>query len=412
MWMPETLDPPRHGGDGEPSAVSALTASARARGEPDAASPPPGGDAASEPPVRLLFSGHDLKFLRNIIDTFSRDPAYDVRIDEWQGHDRFDSARSEELLRWADVIFCEWCLGNARWYSQRKLPRQRLFIRLHHQEMELRYRYELEWANVEGLIFTNVPHHERFGREQPEHAAKALVLFCDVDCDALDQEKLPSSEFNLGIVGINPMRKRPDLALEILSELRRSDSRYTLALKTRMPWEYRWLWDRAEEREYYHGLFEAIRTGPLSDAIVIDAHGDDMPRWYSKVGFILSTSDHEGSHQAVAEGMAAGCIPVIRDWQGAIPLYPSNFVFSSVEEAVALILDSRQPNVYGSSSAEARAYARQRFHSRRIVEQMATLFRGGELASASSLAGSAPLEDALSPERTSSSATAEPALAR
>ena len=75
-----------------------------------------------------------------------------------------------------------------------------------------------------------------------------------------------------------------------------------------------------------------IDAAPHSNAVIFDRHGDDMAIWYSKVGFILSTSDHEGSHQAIAEGMAAGCIPIIRNWNGATPLYPPQFVFCHLKK--------------------------------------------------------------------------------
>lgn len=322
----------------------------------------------------ILFSGHDLKFLRGFVAHCASDSRYRVLVDEHPGHRITHPSRCQELLPAADVIFCEWCLGNAVWYSQHKRAGQRLIIRLHHQEMELPYRHELEWDRVDSIIFTNLPHYERFCREQAEQRTKAVVIYCDVDCSALDQEKLPGAEFNLGMVGINPMRKRPDLALGILATLREVDSRYTLCFKTRWPWEYRWLWDRPAERAYYERWFAAIESSPYRTSVIFDPHGDDMPSWYAKIGFILSTSDHEGSHQAVAEGMAAGCIPIIRNWNGATPLYPTPFVFSGVEEAGALVREYRTRPAYAVTAARAQAYAREHFHRERIFAQLEALF--------------------------------------
>jgi len=341
-----------------------------------AAKPPQPGGAR---PCRLLFAGHDLKFVREFLRCFSANPAYEVRVDEWKGHNIRGANTGDEGLAWADAIFCEWCLGNAKWYSERKRPGQRLLIRLHHQEMGLPFRRELQWSNVDALIFTNFTHYNAFRHEQPECADKALVVFCDVNCPAFAQEKLPGTEFNLGLVGMNPMRKRLDLALEILARLRQTDSRYTLFVKTRMPWEYRWLWERSTERDYYTRLLGSIEKGPHRDSVVFDTHGDDMPLWFSKVGFILSTSDHEGSHQAVAEGMASGCIPVIRDWAGVTPLYPARFVFSSVEEAVERIGGFRRPQVYGELSADAAGYARRYFDTPAIVQEIEQLVQGADL---------------------------------
>ncbi len=330
-------------------------------------------------PLRVLFNGHDLKFARPIIEHFADSPGYEVRVDEWRGHNIFDTGQSEAMLPWADVIFCEWCLGNAKWYSQRKRPGQRLFVRLHSQEMRLPFRHELEWPNVDGIVFINFNHYDTFCAEQPDQASKAAVIFNAIDCDALDQPKLPGAEFNLGFVGINPMLKRPDLAFEILSRLRGEDSRFTLFIRTKMPWEYWWLWERSHERDFFFRFFEAIEASPHRNSVVFDAYGDDMVAWYSKVGFVLSTSDREGSHQAVAEGMAAGCVPVIRDWAGATPLYPAPFVFSAVDEAVELVLRSREPTARRRIAAEMTAYSRERFDISVIARQWEALFAGADV---------------------------------
>lgn len=341
---------------------------------PSGKTPPPLGR-----PLRILFNGHDLKFARGIIESFSARPNYEVRIDEWRGHDICDANQCERLLQWADIIFCEWCLGNARWYAQRKRPGQRLVVRLHHQEMKLPYRFELEWPNVDAILFINHQHYETFVCEQPQQREKAVVIFNAIDCSTLDQPKLPGAEFSLGFVGLNPMRKRPDMAVEILSRLRAVDPRYTLSFKTAMPWEYSWLWNRPEEREFYIRFFENIESGPHRNAVVFDPHGNNMADWYSKIGFILSTSDHEGSHQAVAEGMAAGCIPIIRNWDGATPLYPSRFVFSTVDEAAELIRNLGEPDAYDAAVSQAKAYARTHFDTPVILRQIEALFEGASL---------------------------------
>src|SRR5690349_11562059 len=91
-----------------------------------------------------LFSGHDLKFIRRFEGYCEQQGCYRVLVDEHHSDQSTNPAQCLELLPSADVIFCEWCLGNAKWYSQNKRPGQRLIIRVHHQEMELPYRWELE----------------------------------------------------------------------------------------------------------------------------------------------------------------------------------------------------------------------------------------------------------------------------
>ena len=334
--------------------------------------------SSNENCLKVLFAGHDLKFIQNFVRHFSTSPESDVWIDEWDWHDEHNKRTSKKLLRWADVIYCEWCLGNAVWYSQNLRPNQRLIVRVHHQEMLLPYRHKLNWENVHAIIFTNFTHYNTFRREQPEHSAKAVPIFCDVNCDRLALPKKDMAKFNLGLVGINPIRKRPEIAAEILSKVRRSDPRFSLVFKTRMPWEYEWLWNRPAEKASYLRFFRSIDSSPDRNAIAFDGHGDDMAQWYSKIGFILSTSDHEGSHQAVAEGMASGCVPVIRNWDGATPLYPSRFVFGSADEAAELILSMSRGEPYEKESEECVKYARCFFHTPVIVEQVRRLLGGAD----------------------------------
>ncbi len=323
---------------------------------------------------KLLFAGHDLRFLVPLVRHFSRRPEYSVKTELWRGHEGHDDRQSRELLAWADIVFSEWCLGNARWHAAHKRPGQRLIVRLHHQEMKLGYRHEVAWQNVDALVFICPQHCETFVREQPAHASLARLIFNAVDCDALDAPKLPGAQFNLGLVGMNPMRKRPDLALDILARLRERDSRWTLSIKTHMPWEYPWLWAQERERSYYAGFFRALESGPHRNAVVFDAHGDDMAQWYSKIGFILSASDHEGSHQVVAEGMASGAIPIIRNWHGAAALYPPRFVFSTIDDAVNLIRSSNDSDTHEAAVAHAKAYAREHFDAPLIASRIEELF--------------------------------------
>lgn len=340
----------------------------------------------------ILWAGHDFKFLRQIRESVERAGPYRGLTDEYKGHTIRHPERSRELLRQADVIFCEWCLGNVEWYSKHKQPHQRLVARLHHQELDLPYLDRIRWDNVDRLIFICPRNMDRFLVRFPSMEPKCTLIYNAIDCSAFDLPKLEGAEFNLGMLGIAPKRKAPHIALEILAKLKEHDSRYTLFIKGRHPSEYAWLWRKPTERSYYERLFDAVNNSPYANSVVFDPHGDDVADWFTKIGFILSPSDHEGSHQAVAEGMAAGSIPIIRHWAGADLLYPRTHVFSTTSHAVNFIRECGVRATYDTQTAFCRAWAT-RFklpliagkHSQLFAD---LLFRGTYAAAASPQRGS------------------------
>jgi len=325
--------------------------------------------------INILFSGHDFKFLKPILVHFDRHPSYNVLLDEHKGHVIRDTEKSANLLKQADMIFCEWCLGNAEWYSTHKRKEQLLIIRLHHQEInqDLPYLERIDWKNVDRIVFICPRNMELFLERIPEMKDRAVVIYNPIDCGDLGLSKLFGAGFNLGFVGLAPSRKSPHLALEIFETLRKQDSRYTLFFKGKSPEEYDWLWRKSEERSYYEAFYSSVKSSPHSNSIVFDPCGVDMPAWYSKIGFLLSTSEHEGSHQAVAEAMASGAVPVIRNWEGADQLYPEQFIFSSIDEAVDLVTHWNKAGNYESGCEMVKENARINFDASLIIEQYENL---------------------------------------
>ena len=321
----------------------------------------------------ILFTGHDLRFIQPFIKYCQANPCYKVLIEEHKGHVPKDTIRCEQMLSQADIIFCEWCLGNAVWYSQHKLPHQKIIVRLHLQELKLQYIDQTDWENVSALILICPFNYNLVREKYPFLKEKAVLIYNPIDCIALDQPKLPGAEFNLGLMGISPMRKAPHLAVKILNRMKKIDRRYTLYIKGKPPWEYDWLWKQPVERAYYEKLCEDIKRSPYTNSIIFETYGDDVPLWFTKIGFILSTSDFEGSHQSVAEGMASGAIPIIRNWEGADLLYPQRFVFSTIDEAIDLIIKWRQIERYQQEIDSIRSYAHKNFHHVNIIKQFEEL---------------------------------------
>ena len=324
----------------------------------------------------LLISSLDNKFFIEIVEKLKQD--FNVKIDMF--HENNDDKR-EELLNWADIVFCEWCEVNALWYSQNKKSHQELFIRLHRYELFTSFFYDINWKNVNNLIFI-APEMKRLANKHllqkknlnennfdwEFYLKNNNDLFEDIDkknynknwawnhwinygnkmnwrrpvikltddidyaviCDEfkdfnggeliwnyvksdmfLDLPKLEGSEFNIGIVGILPKIKRPDIALDIIENLIKKDKRYKLFILGKWYNEWGGTLKNNKETEYYKKLEERINSSNLKNHIVFDKFTPEVHKWFQKIGFILSVSDIEGCHQSVAEAMASGTIPLI-----------------------------------------------------------------------------------------------------
>lgn len=325
--------------------------------------------------MRILFAGHDFKFLRPLIRHFAEGPEHEVSEDSYRGHVIRDTARSTTLLEAVDVVFCEWSLGNAEWYSHHRRDDQVLVVRLHAQELTLPFLERTDWERVDLLAFI-CPRNERLFLERfPEMAGRTALIYNMVDCRDLARPKTAGAAYTLGLMGTAPIIKAPHLAVDILEGLREDDARWRLSIKGRHPWEYDWLWRRPDERSYYEALYQRIDA--LGDAVVFDPHGDDVADWFAGIGYVLSTSVREGSHQAVAEGMASGCIPVVRDWAGSAELYPARHVFGPTREAVEMIQRwARRPAAREAEGAASRTFAAERFDKNGIVAEWERCLEG------------------------------------
>jgi glycosyltransferase involved in cell wall biosynthesis len=319
--------------------------------------------------TKILFEGHDLKFLSQVIDHYKNRHQYHVDVFTYEGHIIKDLREIRRILPEIDIIFCEWGLGNLQWFSHNKLPGQKIVTRIHLQEFFTPYLADTKWENVDKIIVVGPLMKEKFDRLFPGVSEKCVVIPNMIDTESFNLPKEPDSRFNLGLLGILPKRKAPHLGLEILKELRKTDQRYRLFIKGKRPEEVEWLWKKPEEQAYYVDFFSKIQQMGLADAVVFEPHGSDVQQWFRHIGFIISPSEFESFHMAIAEGMASGTIPVIRNWEGSEKLFPTKYSFSDVAGAVALIRKFSQPQAFETESRPLKQFCTERFDLKVILPE-------------------------------------------
>jgi glycosyltransferase involved in cell wall biosynthesis len=342
--------------------VTAITAELDRQPPPPPGPPVPGLEAPRERSgsgegTRLLFAGHSLTFCAEI-ERRARQAGTSVREDRWRTHREHGEEASSAALAWADVVHCEWCLGNAVWYSRNKLPGQRLVVRFHRMELETDYPGEVDLERVDAMVF--VARHvleracERWGWDAGD--PRFRVIPNGIDPGLLRLPKLPGAQFILTTIGYVPPLKRLDRALDLLELLRRRDDRYRLLVKGREPWEYPWMAGREEGRDYYEELSRRLELTPsLRGAVDFEPFGDDVPAFLQRAGWILSTSEVEGHSVALAEGMASGAAAAILTRPGAAEQYGERWVHADAGAAAEAILATE---ARGETAAEGEAAQR------------------------------------------------------
>lgn len=301
---------------------------------PERSGSPSDGDRPRRP--RVVIAGHDLKFMASIPD-FVHESGAELREDLWPNRAGPPTDESRDLLEWADTVMCEWCLGNAVFYSRNARPGQRIVVRFHRVEVETDFPAQVALDRVSAMVFVSDHVLDEAAARFGWPADRLAVIPNTVDRSALALPKLPGAEFNLGLVGFVPRRKRIDLALDVLERLREHDTRFRLLAKGSPPWDQDWVWRRGAERDYFERVYQRVDRSPLLRGAVTFEPFGAVPQFLQKVGFILSTSEHEGHQVGLAEGMASGAIPVVTARAGAREQYPADWVHRSTYDAARAI---------------------------------------------------------------------------
>jgi len=328
---------------------------AEAAGPP--AAPAPRVRVTAEP-RRVVVAGHDLKFAGALMDRLRAD-GHEVRVDAWRGHARHDVERSRALAAWADVVHCEWSLGNLAWYSRHlDSPHRttRLTSRLHLQEAGTAFPSRVRQDALDEWVFVAEHVRAQVLRDTRFPAARASVVPNAVEVPPTLPDGDDDRRFVLGLVGVLPERKGLHRALDLLAALRRVEPRHTLRIRGHHPEEVGWMAQRPTAAAYYRAQLRRIDTDPmLAGAVAWDPHGPDMPAWYARVGVALSVSDFESFHFTLPDGAAHGCLPAALAWAGADLLYPAAWLSPDVATmAEALRQATADARAWRSAVAQAR----------------------------------------------------------
>lgn len=326
---------------------------------------------------RVLVAGHDLKFAGGIM-SWLRDRGHEVVTDVWDDHSRHDVRHSESLLANADVVFCEWSLGNVEWYAANR-RHQRLTSRFHSQELFTPHLKRLDVNLVDQTIFVGEFVRQVAVRRFGYDASRTVVVPNAIGVPLQSHDSDERRRHTLGLVGMVPRQKHLDRAVEILARLRETEPKFELRIKGRRPQEFPWMQNRPEELRYYEDLEQRVSEDPrLRGAVHFDAHGNDMADWYARVGVVLSVSDFESFHLTLADGAASGALPVSLEWPGANLIYPEPWLHPNLDAMTRRIADvAVNEDMFADETAAATAFVAKNFKPETVNAALGAAILGG-----------------------------------
>lgn len=278
-----------------------------------------------------------------------------------------------DAIEWADVVYVEWANHIALWLSQSLPWSKKLVVRCHSYEALTTLPLFLQHGRIDTMIFI-APHvreiYATHPVDDPEVFSRSVIVQnvrpAETPVTPLPDER---RRFRLGLLGFDRQIKDPLFAIGILRDLLKQDKRWTLVLGGKdfaAPDDG----DTRPETEYIRAFHAACQD--LRDHIEFSGYVSDKAPWFAGIGFILSTSLREGSHEAVVEGMAHGCIPVIRDWPMARPFggasgsFPSLDIHTTTDSAATQIL--RDTERFSERSATFLALAQRDYYGDAIKQ--------------------------------------------
>jgi glycosyltransferase involved in cell wall biosynthesis len=233
-----------------------------------------------------------------------------------------------EAIRWADIVWLEWCWDHAVWATRQAMPAGKpCIVRLHSIEaLQTPYPANVDWTRVTRLVTVAEDIKEvLLGRFPAMTGAVAIEIIPNgIDTDRF-RPGTPD-RFRVGWVGHLEPKKNPMLLMQIAHRMCLRDQRFSFHVAGGFT--------DLRTMRYLRQMQAALG---LAGVVQFDGQVADMPAWYADKGVLLSTSMYESFGLNIGEAMATGAFPVVHAFPGADRLWPSECLFAAEDEAVALI---------------------------------------------------------------------------
>jgi 2-polyprenyl-3-methyl-5-hydroxy-6-metoxy-1,4-benzoquinol methylase/glycosyltransferase involved in cell wall biosynthesis len=308
------------------------------------------------PKVAFFADFPDLKFIKDIYEHINL--RFEVRWFRGRTPHEF-----EELLRWCDVAWMEWCTNQVVVASH--MPKTcRTMVRLHRFEAFCEWPEKVKWENIDALITVgNSAVLERLRQKVPglEKRTRVVEVPNGVNLERFSFRSRPRGK-NLACVGYISLHKNPMLLLQCFRTLHAVDHDYRLFFAGNFQ-------DDGTLEAYLRTMVQEMG---LHGAVSFDGWQDDVAGYLEDKHYLVTASIVEGHPVGVLEAMARGIRPVVHMFPGCRDFFPPEYLWSTVNEFCRRILEEPyRPEEY-------RDFVASRFSLKAQLDRINELFLGFE----------------------------------
>ncbi|OCA97365.1 glycosyltransferase family 4 protein [Clostridium beijerinckii] len=276
-------------------------------------------------------------FLGDIIEALSQE--YEIKkiiVTEYK--------QIEDGMQWADICWFEWCDELIAYGSKLELAREKKVIcRLHSYEAFTDYINNVTWNSIDKLIVVGA-HIKDFIVQNFNIDEKIISVIPN----GIDEKKWTYKErengFNIAYVGYINYKKGPMLLLHTFKAIYDEDNRYKLYIAG--------VFQDNRDVLYYNQM---VRELGLENNVIYEGWQNDLDKWLEDKNAILCTSVLESQNISVMQAMCKGIKPIIHNFVGARVIYPYQYVWNTITEAVEMISDKNY------TSKVYRAFIKERY---------------------------------------------------
>ncbi len=272
-----------------------------------------------------FFVKHNLdSFLDEIINELSKE--YDtVKITIKTNE---DLRRLDKWMDWADICWFEWC-DELIIYGSRlaRAQEKKIICRLHSYEAFTSYPSQVNWDNVDKLIFV-AEHIQKYVLEKNKiNKEKTIIIPNGVDVNNWTFNQRTAG-YKIAYAGYINYKKGPMLLLHTFKAIYDLDHRYKLYIAGQFQ----------DDRDslYFHQM---IKEFGLENNFFFEGWQVDLDGWMEDKNYILCTSVLESQNMSVMQAMAKGIKPIVHNFTGAKGIYPQKYLWNTIDEAVRMVTE-------------------------------------------------------------------------